>query len=72
MSIFNSGKDKLYNDGILMLQETHSLNKYSKTWKKYWKGDIFQNHGTSNSRGVLIAFTENFDNKIIRYDHDNR
>ena len=54
-----------------MLQETHSSIKDSKNWKNDWKGDIFQNHGTSNSRGVLIAFTENFDNKIIKYDHDN-
>ena len=28
------------------------------------------NHGTSNSKGTLIAFLKNLDHKIIKYDDD--
>ena len=44
------GKD----DGIFLLQETHSTTENEEAWKKHWDGDIIFNHGSSNSTGVAI------------------
>ena len=35
-----------------------------------WGGDIFLNHGTSNSRGTLIAFPEGFEKNVLKYGDD--
>ena len=35
-----------------------------------WDEEIIFNHGTSNSRDVLIAFTKNFDKNILKYEMD--
>ena len=69
IKIFNYVKEKVFK-GIVMLQETHSSIKDAKQWENEWDGDILQNHGTSNSRGVLIAFTKDFENKILKYERD--
>ena len=53
--------------GIVLLQETHSTAKDSMKWKEEWGGQLYQNHGTSNSRGVSIGFTNDFEkNKKTR------
>ena len=41
-----------------------------KRWKNEWGGEIFLNHGTSNSRGTLIAFNKGFDKKKLKYIDD--
>ena len=64
LQIFDFCKDKLKNNGLVMLQETHSCKRDEKVWKKNWNSDLFQNHGTSNSRGVMIGFSERFEKKI--------
>ena len=69
IKIFNYVKEKVFK-GIVMLQETHSSIKDVKQWENEWDGDILQNHGTSNSRGVLIAFTKDFEKKILKYERD--
>ena len=46
--------------GIVFLQETHSVSSDFLKWKSEWEGDLFLNNGTSNSKGTLIAFTNNF------------
>ena len=40
--------------GIVLLQETHSLEKDEKQWVSEWGGEIIFAYGTSNSRGVAI------------------
>ena len=54
-----------------MLQETHSEENDYVKWKKEFNGDIFLNHGTTNSRGTLIALTKGFDYDKISYTSDN-
>ena len=54
-----------------MLQETHSCKRDEKVWKKNWNSDLFQNHGTSNSRGVMIGFSERFEKKKNYIDDKN-
>ena len=70
LQIFNFCKDKIKNNGMVMLQETHSCSKDARVWKNDWGGEIYQNHGSSNSRGVLIVFSESFDKKILKYVDD--
>ena len=70
LQIFNFCKEKICNNGIVILQETHSSKKDAKKWKNEWGGDIFLNHGTSNSRGTLIAFSEGFEKNVLKYGDD--
>ena len=49
-------KNKLKSNGVLFLQETHSISNDENTWADDFKGQVFFSHGTSNSRGVLIAY----------------
>ena len=50
------------------MQETHSSDKNERLWANQWgcgrEADIFS-HGSSNARGVLIAFRESLDYKIL-------
>ena len=68
--IFNYCKEKINGNGIVLLQETHSCGKNLARWKNEWGTDIYLNHGSSNSRGTLIAFTKNFEKKVLRYVDD--
>ena len=67
---FSYTKEKVKN-GIIMLQETHSEENDFVKWKKEFDGDIFLNHGTTNSRGTLIALTKGFNYDKISYTSDN-
>ena len=49
-------KNKLESNGVLFLQETHSISNDENAWADDFKGQVFFSHGTSNSRGVLIAY----------------
>ena len=69
VQIFNFCKEKGKN-GIVLLQETHSSLKDVRKWKKEWGSDIYLNHGSSNSRGTLIAFPNGFEKKVLRYIDD--
>ena len=61
--VFTFLRDKL-KKGFVFLQETHSTLNFEKQWKSQWGGEIFFSHGTSNSTGCAIAFSENFPVKI--------
>ena len=71
LNIFNYLKDKLKNDGIFFLQETHSTPLIENKWKTQWDGDLLFSHGESNARGVIIGFTKNFECKIENVSHDS-
>ena len=51
-AVFNWLQTK-YN-GLLLLQETHSVLEDEDTWTREWDGDIYFAHGTNQSRGVAI------------------
>ena len=38
LQIFNFCKEKISNNGIVILQETHSSKKDAKRWKYKWGG----------------------------------
>ena len=68
--MFNYITDKV-KTGIIFLQETHSIEENIKTWKSEWKGDLYCNHGSSNSRGTLIGFTDKLSYQILKYEFDD-
>jgi len=39
-------------------------------WRKEWGEDLYLNHGSSNSRGTLIAFPRGFEKKVLKYVDD--
>ena len=49
-------KNKLESNRVLFLQETHSISNDENAWADNFKGQAFFSHGTSNYRGVLIAY----------------
>lgn len=53
-----------------MLQETHSVKEDQVLWNKDWGSEILLNHGTSNSRGTLLAFGNEVDYKILKHIND--
>ena len=59
-------------EAIVLLQETHSTEIIEKQWEQLWRGLIKFSHGTSSSRGTLIAFSEGLDFKIKKEDIDNK
>ncbi len=68
-SIFNKLKS---DNGVIMLQETHSTSTNEKKWKKEWGRQIIFSHGTSNSRGVTPFFPPNLDFNILeKYNDEN-
>jgi len=71
LKIFNYLKDKLKNDGIFFLQESHSTPLIEDIWQTQWDGDLLFSHGESNARGVIIGFTKDFECKIENISHDS-
>ena len=55
LSVVEHFKNKLGNNGILFLQETHSTFDDENIWKNDFNVPVFYSHATSQSCGVLIA-----------------
>ena len=68
--VFTYLKDKLKN-GFVFLQETHSTENFEKERKSQWGGEIYFSHGTSNSTGCAIAFSNQFSFNIVSQVKDN-
>ena len=54
-SVVEYFRNKLGNNGILFLQETHSTFNDENIWKNDFSGPVFYSYGTSQSCGVLIS-----------------
>ena len=66
--VFNFMKKHTSSKGIIFMQKTHSLKTYENTWTNQFgcgNKHIVFSHGTSDSRGVLIAFLEASNYKVI-------
>ena len=70
LKVFTYLKDKI-NNGFVFLQETHSVVNLEKEWKLQWGGEIHFSHGTTNSTGCAIAFSNNFPVKILNQAKDD-
>ena len=56
LSVVEYFKNKLGNNGILLLQETHYTFNDENIWKIDFNVPVFYSHSTSQSCGVLIVF----------------
>ena len=57
--------------GIYLLQETHSTLKIEQRWQHEWGNKaMYFSQGTSNSRGVAIIITNNYDANIVNIRRD--
>jgi len=63
---------KKQNANVIFFQECHSCPSVESIWKNQWGSDIFFSHGTSNSRGAAIMFTEKGRFKIISQTIDSQ
>ena len=65
--IFNYLKKSCSSKGIILLQETHSTARNEAMWTSQCgcgKDSVVFSRGTSNSKGVLIAFRESINYRI--------
>ena len=60
-----------YSNGIIFLQETHSVKVSEQLWRNDWKGQIEFCHGSSSARGVAILVPLSIDLTIKEVIRDN-
>ena len=53
IKMFEYFRDKVSNNGIIFLQETHSTEDAHNKWRDDFQGQISFSHGTTNSCGVM-------------------
>mgnify|MGYP005680679575 FL=1 len=70
IKVFNYVKEKL-KSGFIFMQETHSIQNDLVEWQNEWGSKMILNHGCGNSRGTLIAFSNDFDCKILQNISDD-
>ena len=59
--IFNYTKKRTFGKAVVLLQETHSVQKVEKLFENQWRGKVLFSHGTSSRRGVCICFKYDLD-----------
>ena len=52
---------------VIMLQESHTVLNTEDSWRRTWGGDIYFNHGSSNSAGVTFLVKPNSNIKICSH-----
>ena len=71
IKMFKYFREKIANNGILFLQETHSSHDTVISWCDDFKGELFFSHGTTNSCSVMIGYLGS--NKIkVRIKNDSQ
>ena len=65
---------RLNYNGIILLQETHSLITDEKKWQREWRGKIYFSHGNNQSKGVAILMPKNinYTEKKVIIDNNGR
>ena len=66
LSVVQYSKNKLINNEILFLQETHSTFNGENIWENDFSRPVFYSHGTSQSCGVLIAYFGNLNFSVSK------
>ena len=56
IKIFEYLKNKIFSNGVIFLQETHSCTGDEKQWSDEFKGHLYFSHGKTNSCGVAISY----------------
>ena len=71
IKMFEYYREKLSNNGILFLQETHSSNDTYDKWRDEIRGERFFSHGTTNSCGVMIGYLGSKMFTVNKMSHDS-
>ena len=62
INIFSWVRNHVSDQGVIMLQETHSTKDLESSWSSQLQCEkVYYSHGESNARGVLIAFQNDLD-----------
>ena len=69
--MFEYLREKIANNGILLLHGTHSSHDTVINWGDDFKGKLFFSHRTTNSCGVLIGYLGSKKIKVHRIKNDN-
>ena len=72
IKMFECFREKISNNGIIFLQQTHSSMDTFNNWRNDIKGEVFFSHGSTSSCGVMIGFlgSKKFQlSKINKDDH---
>ena len=72
IKMFEYFREKISNNGIIFLQETHSSKDTFNNWRNDFKGEVFFSHGSTSSCGAMIGYlgSKKFQiNKINKEDH---
>ena len=72
IKMFEYFREKIANNGILFLQETHSSHDTVINWRDDFKGELFFSHRTTNSCGVMIGYLGSNKIKVNRTKNDNQ
>ena len=72
IKMFEYFREKIRNNGILFLQETHSTHETFINWRDSFKGELLFSHGTKNSCGVMIGYLGSNKIKVYRVKHYNQ
>ena len=64
LKVFEHLKNKIVPNGILFLQENHSLTSSENKWSGEFSGGVYFSHGKTNSCGVLTTFYGNLEISI--------
>lgn len=70
IAVFNWLRKK-FRDCIILLQETHSVDKVEKQWQDEWGSNIEFCHGTKQSRGVAILFPKSINVNVLNKEVDD-
>jgi exonuclease III len=69
-AVFTKLKSK--GKGIFLLTETHSCYEKQSKWESEWgNNNIIFSHGSTNSRGVAILFSNGFEFEPVKQYSDN-
>ena len=63
--VFHYLKKNTSSNSIIFLQECHSTTGTKNMWQHQWKDKMYFSHGTSNARGVCIAFRYGLEHKLL-------
>ena len=71
LSVVEYFRNKIGNNGILFLKETHSTFNDQSIWENDFNAPVVYSHGTSQSCGVLIAYFGNLNFLVNKQLGDN-
>ena len=63
--LFNYIKKHTSSNTTVCLPETHSTETDVLLWKYQWHGNMIFSHGSSNQKGVLVAFRYGLEYKML-------